>query len=85
MNTAIPRFTQPILVVGATGTVGSQVVRAQLDHGAPVRVAVRSPQKAAGTAPPPPRPSPTSTSARQHQRTPDHPWWPGRSTDRAPW
>lgn len=42
---AVPNFpihTRPILVVGATGSIGSQVVRALLERGAPVRVFVRS-------------------------------------------
>ena len=45
MHMSFSRPTQPILVVGATGSIGSQVVRALLEHGAPVRVFVRSPQK----------------------------------------
>jgi uncharacterized protein YbjT (DUF2867 family) len=43
----VQRFTiptKPILVVGATGAIGSEVVRALLEHGAPVRVFVRSPE-----------------------------------------
>lgn len=35
----------PIVVTGATGTVGSRVVRQLLEMGAPVRAAVRSPEK----------------------------------------
>ncbi|MFC4454238.1 SDR family oxidoreductase [Deinococcus sonorensis] len=47
MNTvhSLPLPTRPILVVGATGAIGSQVVRALLAAGAPVRVFVRSPEK----------------------------------------
>lgn len=44
------RFTipkRPILVVGATGVIGREVVRALLEHGASVRVFVRSPEKVA--------------------------------------
>ncbi|PNY79600.1 SDR family oxidoreductase [Deinococcus koreensis] len=39
--------TRPILVIGATGAIGSQVVRALLARGAPIRVFVRSPGKVA--------------------------------------
>lgn len=39
--------TKPILVVGATGAIGREVVRALLEHGASVRVFVRSPEKVA--------------------------------------
>ncbi|CAA9512953.1 MAG: hypothetical protein AVDCRST_MAG39-2140 [uncultured Sphingomonadaceae bacterium] len=35
----------PALVTGATGTVGGQVVRALLAHGAPLRVAMRRPER----------------------------------------
>ena len=41
----LPLPARPVLVVGATGAVGSQVVRALLERGAPVRVFVRSPEK----------------------------------------
>ncbi|BDP43977.1 NmrA family transcriptional regulator (plasmid) [Deinococcus aetherius] len=41
----LPLPDHPVLVVGATGSIGSQVVRALLERGAPVRVFVRSPQK----------------------------------------
>ncbi|THF68185.1 NAD-dependent epimerase/dehydratase family protein [Deinococcus sp. Arct2-2] len=37
--------SRPILVAGATGAIGSQVVRALLARGAQVRVFVRSPEK----------------------------------------
>lgn len=40
-----------ILVVGATGTVGSEVVRALLERGASVRALARSPQRAARALP----------------------------------
>lgn len=39
--------TKPILVAGATGAIGREVVRALLEHGAPVRVFVRSSEKVA--------------------------------------
>ncbi|MDB5045438.1 MAG: hypothetical protein JWQ08_1488 [Deinococcus sp.] len=41
----LPLTSQPILVVGATGAIGSQVVQALLVRGARVRVFVRSPEK----------------------------------------
>ena len=37
-----------ILVTGANGTVGSEVIRALVARGAPVRALVRAPEKAAG-------------------------------------
>ncbi len=40
-------MTNTILVLGATGNVGSQVVKELVEAGANVRAAVRSPQKAA--------------------------------------
>ncbi len=39
-----------ILVTGATGTVGSELVRQLVDDGQPVRVFVRDPRKVAGVA-----------------------------------
>ncbi len=45
MRSSIP--TKPILVLGATGAIGREVVRALLDRGAPVRVLVRDPKKVA--------------------------------------
>jgi uncharacterized protein YbjT (DUF2867 family) len=39
--------TKPILVAGATGAIGREVVRALLEHGASVRVFVRSSEKVA--------------------------------------
>ena len=36
----------PVLVTGATGTVGAHVVRALQRRGAPVRAFVRDPEKA---------------------------------------
>ena len=39
-----------ILVTGANGTVGSEVIRALVARGAPVRALVRAPEKAAGLA-----------------------------------
>lgn len=41
------RSELPILVAGATGAIGREVVRALLERGAPVRVFVRSPGKVA--------------------------------------
>ncbi|WP_027482229.1 NAD(P)H-binding protein [Deinococcus pimensis] len=41
------RTLGPVLVVGATGAIGSEVVRALLERGADVRVFVRSPAKVA--------------------------------------
>jgi|GEM_PF-1837278 len=40
--------TKPILVAGATGVIGREVVRALLEQGAPVRVFARSPEKVSG-------------------------------------
>lgn len=40
-----------LLVIGATGTVGSEVVRALVARGAPVRALVRSPERAATMLP----------------------------------
>ena len=45
MQFTIPK--KPILVAGATGAIGKEVVRALLEQGAPVRVFVRSPDKVA--------------------------------------
>jgi uncharacterized protein YbjT (DUF2867 family) len=42
---------QPVLVGGATGAVGREVVRALLERGTAVRVFVRSPQKVAALPP----------------------------------
>lgn len=43
MKFAVPN--KPVLVAGATGAVGQEVVRALLEQGAPVRVFVRTPAK----------------------------------------
>lgn len=49
MNIEIPN--KPLLVAGATGAVGREVVRALLEHGAPARVFVRSVEKVASLPP----------------------------------
>jgi (4-alkanoyl-5-oxo-2,5-dihydrofuran-3-yl)methyl phosphate reductase len=44
---SFPVPIKPILVFGATGAIGREVVRALLGHGAPVRVLVRDSRKVA--------------------------------------
>lgn len=47
LDPRLPLPDRPVLVLGATGTLGGEAVRALLEHGARVRALVRSPESAA--------------------------------------